>query len=420
MSGYLFFLSYARLDRDKYLKRFYNDLAQEVRTLTGIEQQHAGFFDAQDIEPGDEWPHKLAEGLQTSRVFVPLYSPTYFTREYCGKEWKVFRSRIDMHIEQPVLSVPRPSFILPVLWVPEDKLPNPLPYAVTGIQYNHDDFGEAYAKAGLRQLMLLKKYRDKYHEFVGRFADKIITLGQSNTAPPIQDLQPIKDICSAFHEEAIPVVGVPENKETKGPRYVQFIFVAGRKDELRPIRQTLDYYGDEGGMDWQPYLPDVTEEIAIVAQNIASLEKLRYEVVPLDQNLMQQLDVAKRNHKIVVFLIDSWSLRLSQYNTLMNEYDSRSYLNCIVSIPWNPKDDETITAHSDLEDLIQAVFANKTSSKDATRFLDSINSPEQLRDELRVALVKAKMRIIKALEVTKKVESMQFITKPNINATGGN
>ena len=117
MSNYWFFLSYARLDRDPYLKRFYEDLREAVRRLAGLEGEDIGFFDAEGIEPGAQWPETLVEALQASRVFVSVYSPTYFLKEYCGKEWQVFHSRVDAYRNASPAGAEPPHSILPVLWV---------------------------------------------------------------------------------------------------------------------------------------------------------------------------------------------------------------------------------------------------------------------------------------------------------------
>jgi hypothetical protein len=203
--SYYFFFSYARLDVDPYLKKFYKDLAIAVR-LKGLPNENIGFFDDEDIQSGRMWPERLANALQTSRVFVPLYSPTYFAKEYCGKEWRVFSSRLDEYSRH--FATPRPALILPVLWVPEDKLPKPLPRAVSDVQYKHDDFGDLYARGGLRLLIVLRKYRDRYQEFLDAFADKLIHVGDLCCLPPLDNLQPLNQIRSAWEAEWSSVPGI--------------------------------------------------------------------------------------------------------------------------------------------------------------------------------------------------------------------
>ena len=96
----LFMLSYARLDArdDPYLRRFFDELKTEVRRRAGIEPGDICFIDQENIEPGEEWSPELAEAIGTCNALVCIYTPTYFTREYCGKEWQFFRSRLDQYV----------------------------------------------------------------------------------------------------------------------------------------------------------------------------------------------------------------------------------------------------------------------------------------------------------------------------------
>ena len=80
-----FFFSYARDDwKGNYLKSFFEDLTERVRFITGHPAEEVGFRDAQRIELGSNWPLELVNALASCRSFVPIYTPTYFTRLYCG------------------------------------------------------------------------------------------------------------------------------------------------------------------------------------------------------------------------------------------------------------------------------------------------------------------------------------------------
>lgn len=422
MNNYLFFLSYARLDRDgdhyQCVRKFYDDLVMEVRGLKPLPKNNIGFFDGEDIEPGDEWPEKLGEALRTSQVFVCLFSPTYFTQVYCGKEWQVFRSRIDTYTTQSPSGTKRPPLILPVLLYPPEQL-SPLPDAVSDIQYTYDDFPDGYKQEGLRMMMRQPtKYKDDYVKFLAQFAKKLIQVATSHPLPPCQTLSPIKDVKSAFHQSSSPSIGPVSRAENVGPRYVQFIFVAGQRDELQGVRRKTDAYGSEGGLDWKPYLPDFDKEISILAQNVATKENLRYEAVPLDTQIINRLEAAERDNKIVAIIVDTWTLRVQKYHNFMREYDERSFLNCVVLVPWNTKDDETANSLPVLEDVVRVTFLKKAGLKDPSCFLDQIRSPEELKRKLSVVLNRTRMRVIEKAEVIKKAESEQIITKPIIVGPG--
>lgn len=44
------------------------------------------FFDIHDIETGESWPYRLADGLSHSKVMVCLWSKEYFSSRWCAAE----------------------------------------------------------------------------------------------------------------------------------------------------------------------------------------------------------------------------------------------------------------------------------------------------------------------------------------------
>jgi hypothetical protein len=44
------------------------------------------FFDANEIETGESWPHRLAEGVASSKLMVCLWSKEYFSSPWCLAE----------------------------------------------------------------------------------------------------------------------------------------------------------------------------------------------------------------------------------------------------------------------------------------------------------------------------------------------
>lgn len=415
-----FFLSYARENYNQYVLDFYQDLNKMIRDLAIPGEGGDGFIDTSDIELGTQWPDELAAALQNCRAFISLYSPAYFTKDYCGKEWQVFNSRQATYSADSPAHASRPSLIMPVLWVPETRLPSPLPDAVSAVQYKHGDFGEVYARIGLKQLMAVSKYHDDYLEFLAKFADKLIQAARTHPLPRQPHLPPIKDIKSAFPGRVVEVAKPAREAVNKGPRSVQFFFVAGRRDELQEVRQKLDPYGDEGGYDWQPYSPEYTAEVGIMAQEVALREKLRPEFVQLDDNIIERLDDAEVNNKLVAIFIDTWTLCLQPYNNFMNKYDRRNFVNCVVLIAWNNRDDETEYHRPTLVNNVWGTFPNHAAKPDPKCFLDSISSHVELKKALRTALINARARIsMRDNAVKKKAESGQFIGKPLITGVGG-
>ena len=101
---YQFFLSYSRRDAlesgkkeniwfVKFRDDLIRDVAREAKLATSVPPEDVGFYDRDAIKTGDHWSETLATALQCSNVMVCLYSPNYFTSEYCGKEFQVFSER---------------------------------------------------------------------------------------------------------------------------------------------------------------------------------------------------------------------------------------------------------------------------------------------------------------------------------------
>jgi hypothetical protein len=133
MSEPLFFFSYARADRSgagngllraqdagpgNSVDKFYNNLCDEVAALTGLRSVDVGYYDVRNLELGVLWPKELMEALQSALVMVALFSPTYFSRPACGREFQVFRRRHEALTKN--LGRTTEPRVLPVLWVRPD------------------------------------------------------------------------------------------------------------------------------------------------------------------------------------------------------------------------------------------------------------------------------------------------------------
>jgi FxsC-like protein len=422
MSERWFFLSYARKPADPYVERVYEDLVSQVSLLSGSPTQEIAFRDINDIDVGEEWPDKLAAALQGCRVFVPVYTPAYFQSEYCGKELAIFQSRLDAYQQQKP-GAARPPLILPLLWVSRADLPAELPESVTNMQFAKGELAELYVAKGLRHLRNKSRFRDQWKELLETFARRIVQVAKAHPLDPLLNMAPLKEVESAWRKsraqaaQAVspaPQGGTSEPPHT-GPRFVQFVFLAACRDELQPLRTKLDYYGRDG-RDWKPYLPEVVDEIEYVAQGIAQGEKLRYEVVPVDDQLLPHIRAAEAENKIVVIMVDTWTLQLKQYEKFISGYDDQFFLNCAVLVPWNSSDAETMQSRAKLEEVLRRIFPKKQVF-DPDFFLSAISSPDDLTQKLKVALNAAKMRIIKFSEAKKKTEGERSIARPLISAS---
>jgi FxsC-like protein len=193
-----FFLSYAhspplagtrQADPDQWVRRFFRDLTESVDRLASPRSGLTpGFFD-QEIPANADWKASLTRALGATEVFVPLYSPGYFSRSWPGREWACFHQRMILAgLADPL------ERLVPVLWIPlpggQDR-----PGLQQALAVGAAD--GAYAENGLRALLRLTQYRTSYRLIVDRLAARIVNLAE--TAPLLPSATPdIDDVQSPF------------------------------------------------------------------------------------------------------------------------------------------------------------------------------------------------------------------------------
>jgi FxsC-like protein len=399
-----FFFSYAHADQNVFLKKFYDDLAEKVRGRTGALIPESGFIDRDGIEHGAKWNTTLEEALQSCRVFVPIYSPSYFRSEYCGKEFKIFLDRLKA-AQKSSASTKLAPLILPVLLNPESNIRSHLPAHISEFQYTHGIYPEEYLKEGILQLVqhaanTNSKYYNQYLSFLGNFADTVVNAAEAHPLPAVQSLTKLSEVASIFS----PATRIAPAAGETGPRYVQFIFVAGKKSEMENAqRKRLKFYGQKGGSDWQPFLDSYQGSASALAiEAVESFAKnIHYEEVVLGQGIVEQIKEASSQGKIVVVVADTWTLKLKSYIDLVTPLDEYSSMNCITLILWNEEDQESKLEKEKLTLAVKGVFKTKYALSIKNFFPDSIKSSAKFKEELERALAEAQAKILETIEVTK-------------------
>lgn len=392
--GPFFFLSYARDDHlgdaQHVIKRFREDLETEIAVRLGWDRP-VGFMDSRDIDNGDDWSDELRTALGACRVFVPILSRTLFGREYCGREWAYFEQRI---AAADRAGGARPPLIQPVLLVGPHRL-EPVPEVVGRVQNRGDEFPTQYNKGGLRTVLLLRE-KAEYREFLVAFAERLATVFEEHADAPAVALPRIEDLPNAFHATGGQAIAT----EDTSLRLAQFYYIAGKRAELAPLRTYLDCYGNRGGADWRPYMPQVDQPVGLLATSVASEENLLYEWVRLDENLIGHLDEAAKTHTMAILIVDPWTVRLPRYKRLMGELDQRNYPNTAVLIPHNP-DDPDLDGGEMAGSDVQSLFVNRVASNGQDQFANGIASPDELKSELARKLQAAKSRIEKQMSISR-------------------
>jgi len=392
--SYDFFFSYARENRNAYLERFFDDLSEAVQLRKG-ENVGIGFFDQETLKLGEPWSPTLLEALQTSRTLVSMYSPAYLKSEFCGKEWQVFRMRQELY-NKTRDSGPSVSIIKPVIWFPSDEYPED----VARLQYLTGDEDELHNKLGLYWLCKqgCGRYKRAYTEFIRRFADELwrTILDVNDNIPCLANISSMDAIENPFQES----VNQLQPAQQRGPKFVHFIVVAATPEQLRGIRN-LDPYGENGGVDWCPYLPPVPSPIGPLAQRVASDPELNYNsnvlICSASFQLVEHVRKAEADRNIVILFVDSWSAGF--YESLLREFDRQNYINCSIFIPWNREDQDTLQNYEQLQRKMRSILERWSTTKHSIYYRDDIYSADQLCGQIRETLIRIEANIVNKASV---------------------
>ncbi|HEY0990296.1 MAG TPA: toll/interleukin-1 receptor domain-containing protein [Kofleriaceae bacterium] len=162
--SYVFFASYARCDDNKFsrMHSVIELLEERVRSLRGGASTQIAFVDVASIQTGDDWQNRLSTAVHEAYVLVCMMSASYFSSEWCAREFAVFRRRLEL------LGSQAPGVIIPVIW---DI--GTIPRAIAKYQYDNERFPKQYAAEGLRTLRSVKKRRDAYLLTIDELARRI-------------------------------------------------------------------------------------------------------------------------------------------------------------------------------------------------------------------------------------------------------
>ena len=409
MSDHHFFFSYSRIDTGPYLDKFFEDLRLEVHHKVGrkeISIRNIAFRDQSNIEIGVPWSTELTAALAESRMLVCIYTPAYFRSEFCGKEVQVIKSRIDL-----LGSVDIP-FIIPVLW--ENPSIIQVPKGMDKYQYSTiEDTGELYSEKGLNYLIKINKYKDDYMMVLDHLATKIAKVAETKSLPKYVDAIDIEKTPNYFS-----VSNKTENAakiSNLGPRLAQFIFIAGKKQELFSLKQHVENY-DVNGWSWKPF--DEENEVGIIAQNVATSKRMHFSSIEFGPDLINKIKEAELNNSLVIIIVDPWTVKISSYKEFLSNYDNTNYINSGLLVPWNFSDDETTQEKNQLqENLHQALSHCIAGNRSQVR--DEILSLEELAGCISSAIDEAHLRIMKFAQVFRKLEGDKEPPLPFIAGPGG-
>jgi FxsC-like protein len=415
---YEFFLSYSRSNNDAYLKQFFDDICEEIRTKRGLPAiAEVGFFDQRALELGEDWDDSIVEGLKTANVVLAIASPAYFKSEYCGKEWELFRRRIAAAVPP---GQPLPPLLKPVIWAPFDAAQVPPRVGVGQFA-----FGDPHAIQNTKGFKYVLKqqqaYKTEYNDLVDRLAQEIIDAGDDHAVPPLAQAPRLRDVASAF---ATPAVGQPAHPAVpaitpSGPKHVQFVYIAADPNTFGGMR-LREPYVEAGGGDWRPFYPDNTTRVHRFVQSIVATDELDFtsEELPFSPNLLNDIQTAWQRRQIVVLIVDAWSLHWNAaYRNVLSQLDQRLDYHWCVLVPWNEKDGEIMAQRQQIEQAIGNTFDRHSRLAPNPMFYrDGIKSADDLKSALCDVLTRLKEEIKKRAPVDMPVPSgpsRSMITGPS-------
>ncbi|WP_406460080.1 TIR-like protein FxsC [Streptomyces sp. NBC_01622] len=320
-----FFLSYAHTppwgpdsgDPDHWVRVLFKDLCSHIMALTALPAgSNAGFMD-REMRSGEGWPEKLSQNLASCRVFVPLFSPRYFSSEMCGREWFAFTERM-LHARTTGESdVPA---IVPALWTRVEF--NELPDSVRHIHLDDSGLGSGYATRGIYGLIKLKRLREEYEETVLGLAERIVRVAHESALPPSRP----RDY------EATPSAFKPPGT---GPRHIRLTVAAPTRDTV-PQHRDRQPYGDDA-LGWNPYHSESTRPLPAVAEDLIRTLDYRVTVASFDDEDTSEHVFTPGAHEPPVqgpgiLLVDQWALSDEERRRRLKTFDAaaRPWLSAII------------------------------------------------------------------------------------------
>ncbi len=364
----VFFVSYSRADVEhkpfqEVLEAFVDELSARVAQEMRIPKAAAAYFDASNHQLGDLWPAPLQEALRTVPVAVPLYSPNYFSRPWCGREFQAFLERSPGH--------PRTG-IVPVLWTRNP----PIPKIAQDYQYTHAAFPDEYVQMGMQGLVKLRASLPlQFERAIQVIADRIVYLAKNG-----HGLQPAPrlvagDLRSAWDLDAA-VNPAPHTEAA--------------------VSKTCFVYAAQQGWRWQPY-PRSQGQIGAVAQRISGDLGLQYEEIRCDRELKDKLAEMNRRRVPTIIFGDPSSLLESTFATPMQDYDNQYLLNCATLVPWDEASKAVGDGDTRWTYIRTRVCRQKTEVPPPFHEWRSIFSHEDLESKTRTIIEQVRSRLLQSV-----------------------
>jgi hypothetical protein len=257
---------------------------------------------------------------------IALFSPTYFSRPACGREFEIFRRR--HKALQKKLGRTPDYRILPVLWVRPDVTYNRIPSCcrndIQALQLIAPNMPRSYSNYGLMRMFELGMTTEANTVCHG-IADRIYALLQEEALPRLDQLD-FNSLESAFHPIP-PAGGPPPINPTKRelrayylvPTRAEWLAASGNdNDKLDTIREKARPFADAAGAS----IVNATEEgIGAGKQDVEGSHQ------PLPSNLATVLEETSDSLTTPLLVFDRRALRIPGLKAAADSYCSRNFEN---------------------------------------------------------------------------------------------
>lgn len=383
--AYEFFISYSR-GKDPYLQKFVDMLSDEIRDVRGVKPSiEVGFFDQREIELGEDWDATIVEALQSSSVFLPLYSPAFFKSPYCTKELSLFRQRCTASLAP---GKPIPPLIKPIIWIPFDVKAAP-PVVAAG-QFTIGDPLSVHNESGVKFMFKqFVQYETQLNSLIRQLALQITAAADAHLLPRLAAVPKLQNVMVGGD-------GLPAPIPPSGPKHVRLVYVAADPQAFGAARGNGPYV-ESGGPDWKPFFPADKTRIHRFVQNVVSADDLDFtsDEMRFGDNLIAEIEDAWRQRQIVILVVDGWSVHWSpHYRALLSQLDGRLDYHWCVLVPSNELDVDANAIRTEIADTLASTFDRHARlSPNPMFYRAEIKSAEDLRKALHEVLIGLKEEI---------------------------
>lgn len=292
-----FFFSYAHNDAkgSPHLDTFFQEVSARVRFLTGAKQD--GYKDELSMRAGEVWSAALASELNSTRVMVALYSPSYFRSRVCAGELQVFLERRRSYIRQNVGK--RPGNIIPVLWQVE-KIPKSLP----DFHYERprsEDIKETEGVWFVRDDGRLKEFKTIAYSVAKRVKE-----ASALDLPRLAHDPVLGGVTSAFEPEPLPPAEFDPHGPSTAPQCATFVYASPPVWKAWPFSPKSD-----------PLL-----HIAAAVAKGRDLDAHQLAFDPAKPDLVQRVANVRKPNNLLLFLVDGTTLTDPVIATRLRELDA--------------------------------------------------------------------------------------------------